>query len=257
MDYPFKGYSGKLTHDQADRLEETLHSTSLPSLREGCSYVEKTFGVHYTRPGMHYVFARLKVKKKTARPTHVHKDEAGEKRFKKDFPRLKGRDHKHIYFEDEMRAGPRTECKQRWAAKGHRRVCKVKLGYAFTYLYAAIKPATGNLIVLLLPDMTKQSFSLFMDYFKKETVVLVADGAGSHQKQVCDERGIAFEKLPTACPELNPVERFFEELRKALSDQVFTALRKVENCLCRILGKYFDHPKTLVKLCHFPYIRDA
>lgn len=137
-------------------------------------------------------------------------------------------------------------------------MCKVKPGYGFTYLYAAVNPATGRPIALLLSDMTKPSFSLFMDCFQEQakavhgTHNVVADGAGSPQKEVCEERGIAFEKLPTACPELNPVERFFEELRKALSDQVFAFMRKVENCLCRILGKYCDPPQTLVQLCFFP-----
>jgi transposase len=164
-----------------------------------------------------------------------------------------------------MRTGTRTECKRRWASKGHRPACKVKLGYEFTYLYAAIAPATGRLIALLLPDMTKDAFSLFMDHFKEQTkvvhgthpVVLIADGAGAHQRSICERRGIAFEKLPTACPELNCVERFFEELRKELSNQVFDTLRKLENHLCRLLKKYFDHPGTLVQLCHYPYMRDA
>lgn len=164
-----------------------------------------------------------------------------------------------------MRSGTRTECKQRWTAKGHRPVCKVKLGYAFTYLYAAINPATGKLLALLLPDMTKASFNLFMEHFRKETkdihgthnVVLVADGAGSHQKEVCERWGIAFEKLPRGCPELNPVERFFEEVRKELSNQIFNTIQQVESRLCRILKTFFDHPETLVQLCLYPYIRNA
>ena len=168
-------------------------------------------------------------------------------------------------MQDEMRTGTRTECKRRYAPRGHRPVCKVKLGYAFSYLYAAIAPATGKFIALLLPDMTKASFSIFVDHFKKETkalhgshkVVLIADKAGSHQNSVCAQRGIAFELLPTACPELNPVERFFEELRKELSNHVFDTIRRLENYLCKILKKYFDHPEALVQLCRYPYIRDA
>jgi transposase len=166
---------------------------------------------------------------------------------------------------DEMRAGTRTECKRRWTPRGHRPVCKVKLGYEFCYLYAAIAASTGKLIALLLPDMTKDSFRIFIDHFKRQTkilhgnhkVVLIADKAGSHQKSVCEQRGIAFEPLPTACPELNPVERFFEELRKELSNRIFGTIRQVENYLCKILKKYFDYPETLVQLCHYPYIRDA
>lgn len=166
---------------------------------------------------------------------------------------------------DEMRAGTRTECKRRWTPRGHRPVCTVKLGYEFGYLYAAIAPATGNLIALLLPDMTKACFSIFVDHFKKQTgalhrnhkVVLIADKAGAHQRSVCEQRGIALEPLPTGCPALNPVERFFEELRKELSDHIFDTIGRLENYSCKILKKYFDHPETLVQLCYYPYIREA
>ncbi len=89
--------------------------------------------------------------------------------LKKTFPHLKRRYKRRIYLQDEMRSGTRTECKKRWAAKGHRPVCKVKLGYEFTYLYVAVNPATGKLIALLLPDMTKASFALFVEHFKKQT----------------------------------------------------------------------------------------
>lgn len=83
LDYPFKGYTGKLSCEQQQQLQRELHSARFQSLDEGCQYVEKTFGIHYTTPGIRYVFQRLKVKKKTARPTHVHNDIAGVKHFKK------------------------------------------------------------------------------------------------------------------------------------------------------------------------------
>jgi transposase len=87
LDYPFKGYSGKLSCEQQQQLLEELHSARFQSLHQGCQYVKKAFGISYSIPGIRYVFEQLKVKKKTARPTHVHKDEEGEKRFKKkSFP---------------------------------------------------------------------------------------------------------------------------------------------------------------------------
>jgi transposase len=87
LDYPFKGYGGKLSQEQRHVLEEELHGAQIQSLQQGCQYVEKSFGINYSSSGMHYVFERLKVKKKTARPTHIHKDMEGEKRFKKkSFP---------------------------------------------------------------------------------------------------------------------------------------------------------------------------
>ena len=113
--------------------------------------------------------------------------------------------------------------------------------------------------------MTKVSFALFMEHFRQQTkavhgthkVLLVADGAGAHQRPVCEQWGIAFEKLPPRCPELNPVERFFEELREKVSNQVFDTMEALEDCLCQTLTPYFDQPRTLVRLCHYAYIRDA
>ena len=185
--------------------------------------------------------------------------------LKKTFPKLKQQYGKRTYLEDELRAGTRSACKRRWVPRGHRPRCTVKLGYAFTYLYAAIAPATGRLIALLLPDMTKASFSLFVGHFQKQTkalhgshkVVLLADKAAAHQSSVCAQRGVAFVPLPSGCPELNPVERFFEEVRKQLSDHIFNTIGQVENFLCKILKKYFDQPQTLVQLCYYPYLRDA
>ena len=119
-----------------------------------------------------------------------------------------------------MRSGTRTQLKKRWTPKGHRPICKVKIGYQFIYLYAALNPYTGHLIALLLPYMTKECFEIFMRYFEEQTqkiygnkkVLMIADGATNHQKDVIKSRSIKLEKLPTACPELNPAERFFEQL---------------------------------------------
>jgi len=116
-------------------------------------------------------------------------------------------------------------------------MCKVKLGYEFCYLYAAVAPATGKFIALLLPDMTKASFSLFMDHFQKETkrlhrhhkVVLIADKAGAHQNSVCAQRGITLQPLPRGCPELNPVERLWRYLRQRhRSNRVYEDVDAVE-----------------------------
>ncbi len=168
-----------------------------------------------------------------------------------------------IYFADEMRSGTRSQCKSRWSETGHRPCCRMKLGYEFCYLYTALCPATGHLLALILPDMSKESFCLFCTYFSEQVkhrfahtpVLLIADGAGAHQKDVCLKVGIALQHLPRACPELNPVERFFEELRKQMSNQVYDTIEEVEESLSRILQTYFQDPQQIIQLCHYPYIR--
>jgi transposase len=164
-----------------------------------------------------------------------------------------------------MRSGTRSQCKSRWTPGGYRPLCQLKLGYEFCYLYAALCPFNGHLIALLLPDMTKESFCVFADYFATQTkalyphkpIVLIADQASTHQHALCTQRGFTLVHLPTASPELNPVERLFEELRKQLSNQVFENMEAVENHLCQILKQYFHHPQQIIQLCRYPYIRTA
>jgi len=119
-----------------------------------------------------------------------------------------------------MRGGTRTELKRRWKPKGHRPICSVKIGYKFVYLHAALNPYDGQLIALLLPFITKECFRIFMGYFEEQTQMVYGDGkilmifdrASNHQSDVINSKTIFLEKLPPACPELNPAERFFKQL---------------------------------------------
>ena len=167
-----------------------------------------------------------------------------------------------------MRSGTRSECKRRWTPQAHRPCCKLKLGYDYCYVYAALNPYSGSLFSLLLPDMTKESFCLFTEHFshyldqvygtesrERKKVLLIGDGAGAHQEKLCLQKGFAFQKLPPASPELNPVERFFEELRKELANHIFQTIEEVEDYLTHILQKYYRNPQLIIQLTQYPYIR--
>ena len=91
-------------------------------------------------------------------------------------------------------------------------------------------------------------------YGKEKKVLLLTDGAGAHQQTMITHRNITLQKLPAASPALNPVERFFEELRKALSNQVFATIEAVENKLCEVLKHYYQNPAAIISLTNFPYL---
>lgn len=167
-----------------------------------------------------------------------------------------------------MRNGTRSQCKTRWTPKAHRPKCKVKLGYEYCYLYTALNPYSGSLFSLVLPDMTKESFCAFTMHFshyldevygsdseQRKQVLLIGDGAGAHQEKICIQNGFHFHKLPPASPELNPVERFFEELRKELANHIFGTIDEVEQFLIAILEKYYHNPQLISQLALYPYIR--
>ncbi len=157
-----------------------------------------------------------------------------------------------------MRHGTRTALKRRWTPAGHRLKCPVKIGYEFGYLYCAICPRAGDLFCLLLPNMKKECFQIFIDEFKLHTkgngeTLLILDGAGCHQTDLIKAGSTSvLEKLPAACPELNPAERFFQELRRGLANQVFETIREIEEKIKQLLENYWKEPNLIVRLTSFP-----
>jgi transposase len=62
------------------------------------------------------------------------------------------------------------------------------------------------------------------------------------------------EKLPAASPELNPAERFFEALRRELSNRSDERLDELEERLPELLQKCRREPKLVKSLTGYPCI---
>lgn len=75
--------------------------------------------------------------------------------------------------------------------------------------------------------------ALFFDELEKvypdKHIVVVFDNAPSHRLKIVRERkNITCIFLPPYSPELNPAERFFEEIRKSTANQIFKTLDEQE-----------------------------
>lgn len=162
-----------------------------------------------------------------------------------------------IEFEDEMRLGTRTELGRKWSPTGIRPCGKQKIGYEYLYLYVSLKPFTGELFAMFLPGLTKECFGIFTKERSrtiKNKLLMIADGATAHR--LTDEK-IELVKLPAYSPETNPVERFFEELRRELKFCVFESLDEAESHLTKVLQKYYEQPELVKSLTLYPYIKHA
>lgn len=160
-----------------------------------------------------------------------------------------------------MRYGTRTHSRRRWSRQGHRPHCQVKLGYEWAYLYVALCPFTGDVFAMLLPQLNKASFGVFLGelelYLKerhKGHLLLIGDGAAAHTAQPWQHYQLHWQRLPTACPELNPVERFFQELRKWTANQIFETIQQLEQLLESLVKAYMQQPQLVKQLTLFPYI---
>jgi transposase len=117
-------------------------------------------------------------------------------------------------------------------------------------------------VVLYLPHTDGICFERFLREVRRavpETpLALVLDGSGSHTNQhIHWPAGVQPIPLPRYSPELNPPERWFEELRKSLANRIFDTIAELETALTEALRCYWDTPAKLVQLTAFPWWREA
>lgn len=158
-----------------------------------------------------------------------------------------------------MRVGTRTDLGRRWAPTGVRPVGRQTIGYKYLYLYVSIKPFTGEVFAMFLPRLNKECFNLFINERSKELTaktLMILDGAGAHG--LSDENQLLeITKLPAYAPELNPVERFFQELRRRLKFRVFETLDAAEEYVTEALQEFLTNKEQVKSLTLYPYIKYA
>ena len=108
----------------------------------------------------------------------------------------------------------------RWWLKGGRPPGLCDRRFTWTTLFAAVEPATGTSTTLVLPEVSTEAMSVFLDRFAAERApdehaVLVLDQAGWHGARTLRVPDtVTLVPLPPYAPELNPVERVWLHLRK-------------------------------------------
>jgi transposase len=164
-----------------------------------------------------------------------------------------------------MRLGTRTALKRRWTPQAHRPKAPVRIGYQFCYLYATLCPFTGQAFAMLMPSMSKDCFGLFLHQFDQQLseqhplqrTLLIADRASTHRGKLTANTAITLAHLPTACPERNPVERFFKEMRRHLANTVFNSLEHAQNQAVEVFNQLTQSAEKIRRLTLFPYIQNA
>ena len=69
---------------------------------------------------------------------------------------------------------------------------------------------------------------------------LVWDNAKAHKSAAkCLPDGMSVISLPSYSPELNPVERFFEELRRKIANRIFSSLQELEDALVEAINRHY------------------
>ncbi len=97
-------------------------------------------------------------------------------------------------------------------------VQRLQLRYEWSYLLLGVNPVTGGLRWAWIARLRQEQIKPVLAAW--ELGCLVWDGAGAHRGKSLGELPTRRIALPPYSPELNPVERIFEEVRREVEGVV-------------------------------------
>ena len=85
-------------------------------------------------------------------------------------------------------------------------------------------------------------------------LLVVLDGAPSHRSErIAHPDNVSLLGLPAYSPGLDPVERWFQEFRRALSNRAFESIEALQAALTEVLEPYWRDPGRLRRLTGFSW----
>lgn len=166
-------------------------------------------------------------------------------------------------FQDEARFGRISDTRRCWCPKPDRPLCPSMVSHEYTYAYAAVSIANGQMDSLILPHVNGACMQIFLNEVAsrhpEERIIMVLDGAGWHQNEsLVLPSNLRLLKLPPYSPELNPIENLWEEIReKFFHNRVFDSLDALEAHLCVALNYLEHNPQQIRSIVAWPWIINA
>lgn len=163
-----------------------------------------------------------------------------------------------IMFQDEARFGRINEIRKCWSPKGVRPEVIKQIVREYTYAYAAVSPLDGISDFLILPYMRGVEMEMFLrevsERHSEELILMFMDGASSHKGLEIPEN-IIVEHIPAYCPQLNPVENMWDEMReKYFGNLAFDSMEAVEDRLEEACVAYESDRLKVQSIAGFEWI---
>lgn len=131
--------------------------------------------------------------------------------------------------QDESRIGRKTATRRVITAKGVKPIAKVEWPREAFWLYGVVEPMSGWQWTQSYQQLNHQNFQQFLDHLSAalgDTVaVMQLDRAPAHRAKALQwPENIIPLFQPPHCPELNPIERFWQHLKACWKGENFPSL---------------------------------
>lgn len=156
---------------------------------------------------------------------------------------------------DEMRLGLQGRVRRVWASRGVKVVQKVQFVFEWVYLLLSVDPRSGSLEWQWIASMRQEHLVPALQQWEMEA--LIGDGASSHRGTQTAQLPFVRIFQPPYSPEVNPVERVFEELRKEVEGRLYPSLVAQQQAVETILRDLAADPERVKRLVGWDWFCQA
>jgi transposase len=155
-----------------------------------------------------------------------------------------------LWAQDESRLGLKPIARRVWSLKGQRPRSCGRTRYEWLYLYAFVRPKTGNTFGVLLPRVktermseARAAFARHADPDGKKVLVVLLDNAGWHRAKALVVPGnVVLHFLPPCTPELQPAEPLWPLVRESSANRSIGRIDRLKTIVRDRVSYLARHP---------------
>ncbi len=166
----------------------------------------------------------------------------------------------HYLCQDETRVGLKTQQGKVITAKGIKPKVKVQWGRENFWIYGAIAPLSGDCWLHEYEKLNGACFQAFLDWLSEELgeewAILQLDQAPAPMASTIRwPENIIPLVQPAHCPELNPIERFWQLLKQPLKNKIFPSLQALRQRVQALFDQVTE--EQVISVSSYNFILEA
>lgn len=132
--------------------------------------------------------------------------------------------------------------------------------YEYFYVYGAVEPETGQRFFTEHERLNSECFQDFLNRFARQfpcshNVMILDNGRFHKANKLVVPENVTLVFLPPYSPELNPVERLWQDLKDAIGGTFYKYLADLRQQTRTVLSRYTD--EAVASLTGYDYLLEA
>lgn len=179
---------------------------------------------------------------------------------KHSIPKSEQKRKLRYWCEDESRLGLKTEEGKLIMLTGVKPKGKMQWKRDNFYLYGMVEPLNGEYFIWEFSHLNAECFNIFLEKFAEnypeDIHVIQLDNGAFHLSQYLKiPNNIILLFQPAHTPQVNPIERFWQEIKRDLNWESFHNLDELRTFIWQRLGKLTT--STVASIVGWEFILDA